>query len=106
MRLRRAVVAFLLLAACSLRSEEEIEDEFDAFVKTRSACMEPSDCVAVPADCPLGCQVAVNRVHVTAVREKAQELIDEYESGGRSCAYDCIAVQGLECTMGHCALVH
>jgi hypothetical protein len=82
------VLVPLLLAACA-PSEEEIEAEFAAFISSRNHCEATTDCVLVGLECPLGCFIAVHSEHERAVRGKAHELVDDYESGGRSCAYDC-----------------
>jgi hypothetical protein len=98
------LTSVLLASSCAERSEDEIQAEFDAFVQKRSVCERADQCTMVAAACPLGCAVAVNTVHVAAVRDKAAELVEEYESGGRSCAYSCVAVSDVECTMGRCTL--
>jgi len=99
---RTWLLAVAILSACAPASEEEIEAEFDDFVAGRNQCEVASECELAPAGCPLGCFVAVRREHVDAVSEKAQELIADYQSGGRSCAYRCAAVPPLECRMERC----
>lgn len=94
-------VLIVLLAACA-PSEEEIEADFDAFVSSRNRCQATSECVLVNLECPLGCFVAVRSEHARAVGEKAQALIEAYESGGRACAYGCVQAPSLECRMGRC----
>jgi hypothetical protein len=91
----------VLLAACA-PSEEEIEAEFAAFVAERNHCESATDCVLVDLGCPLGCFIAVRSSDARAVSEKAQELIADYESGGRSCDYDCAEPPALECRMERC----
>ena len=61
-----------------------------------------SDCGIARVDCPLGCFVAVRADRVTSVERKARELIEDYESGGRSCAYDCVEPGALECVRERC----
>jgi hypothetical protein len=99
---RAWLVVLALLSACAAPSEEEIEAEFDDFVASRNQCQVASDCELAPAGCPLGCSVAVRREHVDAVSAKAQELIADFESDGRSCAYRCALVPPLECRMERC----
>jgi hypothetical protein len=94
-------VLVLLLGACA-PSEEEIEAEFEAFVSSRNRCEVATDCVLVGLDCPLGCFIAVHSQHARAVLDKGRELVDDYESGGRSCAYDCAQPPPLECRRGRC----
>jgi hypothetical protein len=80
--------ALIVLMSCA-PSEEEIKKEFDAYVAERNACMVTDDCVIASTGCPLGCGTAVNRVYQAAVEAKARELVDEYESEGQKCYYDC-----------------
>ena len=83
-------------------SQEEIEREFDAYVDGANACSAASDCGIARVDCPLGCFVAVRADRVTSVERKARELIEDYESGGRSCAYDCVEPGALEGVRERC----
>ena len=94
-------VLVVLLAACA-PSEEEIETEFAAFVAARNHCESTTDCVMIDLECPLGCFIAVRTEHARAVRAKAQELVEDYESGGRSCAYGCVQPPPLECRRERC----
>jgi len=94
-------VLVLLVAACA-PSEEEIEAEFAAFVAARNGCESTTECALVGLECPLGCFIAVRSEHARAVREKAQELVEDYESGGRTCAYDCVPAPALECRSQRC----
>lgn len=94
-------VLVVLLAACA-PSEEEIEGEFEVFVAARNHCESTTDCVLVDLECPLGCFIAVRSEHARAAREKAQELIADYESGGRSCDYGCVQAPPLECRRERC----
>lgn len=94
----------IVLACCLVGcapSEEEIQAEFDEFVATRRACSVDDDCVLAATGCPLGCGTAVNRRHEGEVEAKARELIDDYESFGRACEYDCIASVAA-CIEGRC----
>jgi len=97
-----ALAAVLGVLGCA-PSEEEIKSEFEAYVNGANACSEASECAAASADCPLGCQVAVRRDRVASVERKARELIEDFESGGQSCAYDCAPEKPLECVGGRCA---
>ena len=96
--------ALLLVMACAARSEQEIQAEFRAYVAAHNQCSSSEQCVLASAGCPLGCAVAVNIEHKGAVEKKAAELVNEYESGGRQCQYDC-AVVVAACSEGHCELV-
>ncbi|MCC6645651.1 MAG: hypothetical protein IT374_08790 [Polyangiaceae bacterium] len=105
--MRRALAAAMLLAAaCGAgpRTEAELKADLDAFVATRRACAADTDCVLASTSCPLGCGVAVSRAEQRAVEEKARELVAEYESRGRSCAYECVPVEA-RCQSGLCAAV-
>lgn len=88
-------------ASCA-RSEEEIQEEFDAIVAESNTCSDASECVYASAGCPLGCGVPVNRAKQAYVEAKARELIDEYERWGRACAYGCTGPGPLECAAGRC----
>ncbi|MGK4003858.1 hypothetical protein WMF31_14595 [Sorangium sp. So ce1036] len=91
----------LICASCTL-SEEEAREKFDAIVAESNACNDVSECVYASAGCPLGCVVAVNSARQTEVEEEARALIEDYERGGRSCAYDCAVPGPLECIGGRC----
>ena len=100
-------IALLFLGIICLscaRSEEDIQQEFDEVIAASNDCSDASECTLVYPGCPLGCFVAVNTSKETEVEEKAAELIKSYESGGRACAYDCIAPGPLECVSGKCAV--
>ena len=100
----------LLLGASSLvtgcvlfaPSEEEVREEFNDYVNSANACATVDECAYASAGCPLGCQVAVRKDRVGDVERKARELIDDYESGGRACAYECVPQLGLACSGGRC----
>lgn len=97
------LVAWLGGVGCA-PSEEEIEREFDAYVEGANACSVASECGIAAADCPLGCFVAVRIDRVASVERKARELVEDYESGGRGCRYDCVQPGALECVSGRCAV--
>lgn len=104
---RLGAIAFgglLFAAACGAPSEEEVKEEFEAFVAARNQCTADDDCVLAAANCPLGCYAAVNRQHQAEVEKKARELVEEYQSGGRSCAYGCVGAVPA-CQDGRCAAV-
>jgi len=81
--------------------EDEIQEEFDAYVAERNSCAVTDDCVIAIADCPLGCAVAVNRVHQADVESKAHELVADYDRGGQTCEYRCAPTVAV-CTEGRC----
>ncbi|WP_437963675.1 hypothetical protein WMF04_28585 [Sorangium sp. So ce260] len=98
-------LVFLILAlACAScgKSEEEVQEEFDAIVAESNACNDASECVYAAAGCPLGCSVAVNSAKKAYVEDEARALIEDYEVGGRSCQYECRMLGPLECTEGRC----
>lgn len=101
-RLSSLVVLASVVASCSSRTRGEIQAEFDAFVERNNACTQADECVVVYPGCPLGCFVAVNETRADATRDKASALVDEYESGGQACAYDCMAPGAPRCESGHC----
>ena len=96
------VLAVTLAGACAKRDEAGIRAEFDDFVRARNACLTVSDCTLIHLECPLPCFVAANVGHVEAIREMANDLIEENESAGRGCMYRCASPPMLECRAGHC----
>jgi hypothetical protein len=102
--LSKSPVVFFIALGCAscARSEEDIQQELDDVVAAASACADASECTLAYPGCPLGCFVAVNAAKKDDVEAKARELINSYQSGGRSCAYDCAAPGPLECVEGHC----
>ena len=101
---RWLVLLELALVATGCCAEEaELRREFDEVVESRNGCQTASDCEMVYPGCPFGCGVAVNREHAGAVRRKAEELVDEYESCNQECVYDCIALGEPMCVSGHCS---
>jgi hypothetical protein len=99
-----AVGAVLSALGGCAPSEEEVMAEFDEFLATRVACDAVDDCVLVFPGCPLGCAVGVNRGAAGEVEQKAEELIADYESGGRSCDYECLQLEPA-CEAGRCEAV-
>ncbi len=99
-------ILFGVMAACGLLgcapSEEEVQDEFAAFIASRRGCEQDTDCAVVYPGCPLGCYVAVAEEHVEAVEKKARELVEDYERAGRSCDYDCMEPPEPVCRAGGC----
>jgi hypothetical protein len=96
-------IAALLALACA-PSEDEIEQEFADYVASRKACAVDDDCVLASTECPLGCGTAVAREYQSEVEQKARELVDDYESGGQSCQYGCVALVAA-CQAGRCEAV-
>jgi len=99
--LYRFALALLLACAACAPSEEEIREEFDEFLSTRVSCSSVDDCTIVHPGCPLGCHVGVNKAYEAEVKAKAEELIDDYESGGQACDYECLAAEPA-CNAGRC----
>lgn len=93
-----------LVAACA-PSEEDIKHDFDVEVQRSNGCTEASECVVVSPGCPLGCWVLVNAEHQARVEAKARELIEDYESNGASCDFECTSAPEIACTAGKCAPV-
>ena len=92
------------MAERSAKDQVQTKQEFDAYVEGANTCSAASECGIARADCPLGCFVAVRLDRVASVERKARELIEDYESGGRSCAYDCVEPGPLECVRGRCGV--
>jgi hypothetical protein len=93
-----------LIPGCVLfaPSEEDVKAEFDDYVASANSCSTADDCAYASAGCPLGCVVAVRKDRVADVERKARELIDDYESGGRACEYECVQPLGVTCRAGRC----
>ena len=96
-------VAATGVAACA-PSEEDVRAEFNEFLSSRDDCETSDQCVLVLTECPLGCYHAVNARYATSVERKARELVDDYESGGRACAYGCLQAFGAVCEVGSCVV--
>jgi len=84
-------------------SEEEIKEEFAAEVERSNDCSADSECVTATAGCPLGCWVVVNAEFKARVEQKARELVEDYESGGQGCDYECAEQPTVACVNGECA---
>jgi hypothetical protein len=67
------------------------------------SCKTAGDGALASVDCPLGCSVTVNRSQVAHIERIARDLIDDYESYGRSCAYECIGPREIICRDQRCA---
>jgi hypothetical protein len=93
-----------LITGCVLfaPSEEDVQSEFNDYVAGANSCSTDDQCAYASAGCPLGCQVAVRTDRVGDVERKARELIDDYESGGRACEYECVEPLGVTCRAGRC----
>lgn len=102
MRSAWPVFASVLAMSCSAPSEDEVQAEFQAVVERSSRCESSEQCVLLATKCPLGCLHAVRADRAAEVGEKARELIEDYESGGRSCDYQCLAPGTAICEQGRC----
>ena len=100
--LRALFFTATVVSCSSQRSADEVAAEFEAFVEDNNSCAADDECVIVSADCPVGCWVVVNETRVEATQAKARELVEEYESGGRACYYDCAVPGTPRCEDGHC----
>lgn len=102
-RIERAVfTACAVFGLACGASEEEVQREFDAVVAASNACERDSECVEVSPGCPLGCGHAINVKHKQTVERRARELIDDYETGGRSCDYECVLRGPVACIADRC----
>ena len=91
-----------LIGASCAKSEEEIQEEFDAIIAQSNACDDVSQCVYASPGCPLGCFVAVNSAKKAYVEEEARALIEDTDASGRTCLEGCPVPGSLECTEGRC----
>lgn len=94
--------SLLLLAGCL--SSEGASEQWAAWVDDHNACEQVSDCVIVYTECPLGCASAVHADFEDEAEEEADRLVRRYESGGRSCAYDCREPGDLVCEADGCQI--
>jgi hypothetical protein len=89
-------------SACGAPSADDIKKEFTAYVAGANSCTAAADCTVVVASCPLECWVAVRADRQADVEAKARALVTDYERGGESCAYDCVAPGPTMCVQGRC----
>ncbi len=91
-------IAFLALAALGMavllfRPTEE--DRINAEIDRANYCQTASDCEAVYAQCPFNCYAPVHKSQARRI----EGLIAGYRS---TCAYSCIAIEGVDCVSGRC----
>jgi hypothetical protein len=80
-------------------SESSLRQEIDQ----ANHCQVASDCADAGSVCPFGCNILVHKDEVAAIRARLRA----YEMGGGSrCAYDCRALQSIQCTAGRCVGVY
>jgi hypothetical protein len=96
----------VIIAGCTGASEEEVQRKFNDYVNGANACTMASECAVASAGCPLGCEVAVRTDRVADVEAKAQQLIGDYERGGRSCIYGCRPPGTVACVANRCAILY
>jgi hypothetical protein len=85
-------------------SEDDITNEFAAYVAGANACAATSDCQLVFPGCPLGCSAAVRVDRAADVMMKANSLVQQYESSIHSaCEYSCASTHAV-CTQSRCAV--
>ena len=96
---------FVALAASGCApSEQEILDAFDEHLAENGSCEVDADCGVVYPGCPLGCFRAVRADRVEETDAYAEDLIADYQRGGRSCVYDCPTHDAPYCDEGRCAV--
>lgn len=100
-RQKSILIATVLLGACA-PSGEEVQAEFDAEVASSRACQTEADCTVISPGCPLGCWVVISASARTRLEQKARELIEDYESDGARCDYECIEAPAVACLEGQC----
>jgi|GEM_PF-1543996 hypothetical protein len=102
MRFATLVLCLALGVGCA-PSEQEIRKEFEEFVTRHNACERDEDCTLITPGCPLGCWTPLRKDAADEGARLADELIDDYESAGRACEYDCVSACGARCTDKVCA---
>ena len=103
---RWVLLLAVISAGCTGASEEEVQRKFNDYVNGANSCTMASECALAGAGCPLGCEVAVRTERVADVVAKAQQLIAEYERGGRSCIYGCRGPGTVACVVNRCAILY
>lgn len=98
-------LALLLLLVAGCLSEDGASERWDEWLSKHDHCNADGDCALVYPGCPLGCAAAVNASDVKEAEATAERLINRYERPGRTCVYECMAVSGVECADGRCALI-
>lgn len=99
------LVLFVLSASACAPDEAELKREFAHIVARSNACSLDTDCVTFSPGCPLGCSVSINRSHEAEVRQRAFDLVDDYERWGRGCAYECLGdLEPPRCTQQKCEI--
>jgi len=93
----------LILSACA-PSAEEIRSDFQEKLAECVSCEKAEECVIIYPGCPLGCHVAVNIEFSEELNEYAKSLIADYERGGASCNYGCLAPGAVVCTENTCQI--
>jgi hypothetical protein len=102
----RALCLCLIFAALGCApSEEEIKADWQEFLGKHQACSADSDCTLVNPGCPLGCATPIAVDAAAAGERVANDLIEDYESGGHSCEYDCVNICGAACEANRCVTV-
>ena len=107
----RLTIAFaMLIVSCSSGGDDtqtqadDLKADFDAFVEANNSCATDTDCALVSPGCPLGCYAAVSTTSVDATEAKAEDLVDQYESGGRACNYLCQTPGPVRCEEQRCTI--
>lgn len=103
-RLLLLVALLASLVGCR-RSDEELQQDLDAFVAERNSCQADEDCVVVYTECPLGCGHAVTVGEEEEVSAHADALVLEAGMSGQVCAYDCLELFARCDSSGHCQAV-
>jgi hypothetical protein len=98
-------LACSVMPACILfaPSEEDVKNDFAVIVDAANHCDAAEQCTSVSAGCPLPCFVGVRKDRAAEVERKGKELVEDFESGGRSCDYDCSVPGTPTCKNGRCA---
>lgn len=99
--MRTKILIIILLFAGTLGAAYFADSYFDEEKKIKKEiekagyCEADPDCEIVPAQCPFGCFVGINKKEVSRIKD----LVDDYES---TCVYSCIEVKGVECVNKKC----
>jgi hypothetical protein len=104
-RLLLLATAFLA-SGCILfaPSEEDVKNDFAVVVDGANHCTESDQCTLVSAGCPLPCWVSVRQDRAAEVERKGRELVNDFESGGSGCDYECAARGTPSCKSGRCGI--
>jgi len=80
-----------------MNTDEFSEEKIKSAIKRANYCVVDSDCGVIPAQCPFGCYVAVNKDDIPAI----EKMVKSYKS---NCTYSCVEIKGVGCVDNKCQM--